>query len=209
MRKLLRQLELALVVLSFGAGSAFLLKMCYLSLAFNTIFGVLFLSALYLYLRLRHGVTFPLVLLLFVFAALQVDALGNFFRMYGKQFGPLQYDEFSHLMVQILVTPPIIWLLGKALEARGYQLSFGLTSYIAATSIFSLSAFYEIIELWDEVYFHGHRIWSTHDTAKDLQWDLVGIVLGIVVTSVVLRVAPALTFTSIRKPLLSRKGVPP
>jgi uncharacterized membrane protein YjdF len=209
MRKLLRQLEVALVVLSFVACSAFLLKMCYLSLAFNTIFGVLFLSALYLYLRLRHGVRFPLVLLVFVFAALQVDALGNFFRMYGKQFGPLQYDEFSHLVVQILVTPPIVWLLGKALEARGYHLSLGLTSYIAATSIFSLSAFYEIIELWDEVYFHGQRIWSTHDTAKDLQWDLVGIVLGIAVTSVVLRVAPALTFNGVGKPLLSRKGVPP
>jgi uncharacterized membrane protein YjdF len=209
MRKPLRQLEAALVVLTFIAGSAFLLKMCYLSLALNSIFGFLFLGALYIYLRLRHGLRFPLVLLIFVFAALQVDALGNFFRLYGKQFGPMQYDEFSHLTVQILVTPPIVWLLSKALNARGYHLSFGLTSYLAATSIFSLSAFYEIIELWDELHFHGQRIWSTHDTAKDLQWDLLGIVLGILVTSVVLRVAPALTFSDIRKPLLPTKGVPP
>ena len=53
----------------------------------------------------------PIVLLVLVFLALQVDALGNYFRMYGRQFGPMQYDEFSHLAVQVLVSPIIVWFI--------------------------------------------------------------------------------------------------
>jgi uncharacterized membrane protein YjdF len=50
---------------------------------------------------------------------------------------------------------------------------------VAAAVIFSLSAGYEIIELWDELYFGGQRIWSKYDTATDLQWDLLGILIGL------------------------------
>ncbi len=64
---LLRKLELPVALLLFVSGSAFLLKMCYLSLAFNTIFGVLFLAAVYGYVRVRHDINIPLVLLLLVF----------------------------------------------------------------------------------------------------------------------------------------------
>ena len=130
-------------------------------------------------------------MLALVFAVLQVDALGNYFRMYGQQFGPMQYDEFSHLTVQVLVTPIILWLVRQLLDRLGYQLSLKLTAFFAATIIFSLSAFYEIIELWDEVYFQGHRIWGPLDTANDLQWDLCGIVIGTLLAHVVLRAIEA------------------
>jgi len=187
MNEFLRRFEGPLVLFLFLAGAAFLVKMCYLSLTFNTAFGVFFLLAFYGYLRSRHNLSVPVMLLLLVFVALQIDALGNYFRMYGRQFGPLQYDEFSHLTVQVLVTPIVVWLAQQALERRGYRLSLGLTSFFAATTMFSLSAFYEILELWDEVYFHGQRIWNTHDTANDLQWDLTGILIGTVLANVVLR----------------------
>jgi len=187
MGRFIKRLEGTLVVLVFMAGAAFLLKMCYLSLLFNTIFALIFLIIFYSYIRVRHEIRLPLRLLLFVFAALQIDALGNYFRMYGRQFGPMQYDEFSHLTVQILVTPLIVWLVSKAWEKRGYDLPAGLTCFFAGTTIFSLSAFYEIIELWDEVYFHGQRIWSMHDTATDLQWDLVGILIGCLLASAAVR----------------------
>jgi len=71
-----------------------------------------------------------------------------------------------------------VWLMREALERFGHQLSLGFTTFFAGTTIFSLSAFYEVIELWDEVYFNGHRIWSLHDIANDLQFDLFGIILG-------------------------------
>lgn len=65
MAQINRQTEISLVVFMFLFGCAFLLKMCYLSLAFNTIFIGLFLTALYVYLGRRLGIRIPLVLLFF------------------------------------------------------------------------------------------------------------------------------------------------
>ena len=64
--------------------------------------------------------------------------------------------------------------------------------------MFSLSACYEIIELWDEVYFRGQRIWGPHDTANDLQWDLCGIIIGTVLA------LPLLKATESKRMLHSR-----
>ena len=183
----LRKFQALGVFLLILLGSAFLMKMCYLSLIFNSIFGLGFLTAVYLYCRTRHDLTVPLPLLAMVFAALQVDALGNYFRMYGQRFGPMQYDEFAHLMVQVLASPLIVWLMRYALARWGYHLPLKLTAFFAATTMFSISAAYEIIELWDELYAGGKRIWSLYDTATDLQWDLCGIILGTVLACCVLR----------------------
>src|SRR5688500_6819182 len=106
---LVRKFEVPLVILSLFAGAAFLTKMCYLSLAFNTLFVIAFLAAFHSYVRVRLNIRIPFMLLGLVFMALQVDALGNFFRLYGTQFGPMQYDEFSHMAVQVLISPVIVW----------------------------------------------------------------------------------------------------
>ena len=184
----LRRLNLPIVPVLLFAGAAFLARMCYLGLVFNIAFGVVFLSIVYVYARTRHGIKIPLPLLGLVFAALQVDALGNHFQMYGHTFGPMQYDEFSHLTVQVLVSPIIVWLVAQLLEKWGYRLPIGLTAFFAGTTVFSLSAAYEIIELWDELYLGGQRIWGKYDSATDLQWDLCGIVVGTLLASVLLRV---------------------
>ena len=180
--------EIPLGILSLAAGAAFLTKMCYLSLAFNTMFVVVFLTVFYLYVRHRLNIHVPIPLLVLVFLALQVDALGNFFRMYGQRFGPMQYDEFSHMAVQVLVSPIIVWFVNRLLHQHGYRLPFKLTAFFAATIVFSLSAAYEIIELWDEIYFGGRRIWGPYDTATDLQWDLCGIIVGTLFSCIILRI---------------------
>ncbi|HEV7902258.1 MAG TPA: hypothetical protein VGO96_00350 [Pyrinomonadaceae bacterium] len=51
----------------------------------------------------------------------------------------------------------------------------------------TLTAGYEIIELWDELYFGGQPIWSKHDAPNDLQWDFAGILIGAGLAYVVLR----------------------
>lgn len=180
-------LEIPVVLLTLFAGAAFLTKMCYLSLVFNTVFVAIFLALFYFYLNARLRIRIPVLLLGFVFVALQVDALGNYFRMYGRQFGPMQYDEFSHLMVQVLVSPIIIWLTGRIMHRNGYRMPLRLTAFFAATIVFSLSAIYEIIELWDEIYFGGRRIWGPYDSATDLQWDLCGIIVGTLFSCIMLR----------------------
>jgi uncharacterized membrane protein YjdF len=167
------------------AGAAFLTKMCYLSLAFNTVFVLVFLTIFYLYLRARLNLHVPVQLLGLVFVALQVDALGNFFRMYGQQFGPMHYDEFAHMSVQVLVSPLIVWLVTRLLQR--YRMPVALNAIFAATIVFTISAAYEIIELWDEIYFGGKRIWGPYDTATDLQWDLCGIIIGTLFSCIMLR----------------------
>ena len=207
MVQLRRSIELSLVAFLFLAGSAFLLKMCYLSLTFNTLFGLAFLGTVYAYVSVRYALKIPTLLLIFIFLALQVDALGNHFRMYGQQFGPIQYDEFSHMSVQALVTPVIVWLLMSLMNNLGYRLPLWLTSFFAATIMFSLAAFYEIIELWDELHFDGQRIWGPYDTASDLQWDLLGIVIGCVLATQVLkskRTAP-LMFSNLPESFVMRE----
>ena len=135
-----RYLEIPVVILSLLAGAAFLTKMCYLSLAFNTIFVIVFLTIFYFYVRSRLNIKIPVVLLGLVFLALQVDALGNFFHLYGQQFGPMQYDEFAHMMVQVLVSPIIVWLAGRVLQQIGYALPLKLTAFFAGSLVYSLSA---------------------------------------------------------------------
>lgn len=187
MERLIRRLELPIVAVLFIAGSAFLLKMAYLPVLTCTILGVLFLLAVYVYIRARYGIEIPLILLALVLGAVEVDALGNYFRMYGRHFGPVMYDEFSHMAVQALTAPMIVWLLREGIVRFGYRLPLGLVTFFAITVLFSLSAFYEVIELWDELYFRGQRIWSPHDAPNDLQWDMAGIIVGAVLTYLVLR----------------------
>ena len=187
MNRLIRHFEFPVVVLLFLAGSAFLLKMCYLSLLQNTICGALFLLAFYGYLHARYDIQIPPVLLLLVLAAVEVDAVGNYFRMYGQQFGPIMYDEFAHMAVQALTSPIILWLVREATLRSGYHLPLGLITFFSIVTLFSVTGFYEIIELWDELYFRGQRIWSPHDAPNDLQWNLAGIIIGAVSTYVVMK----------------------
>src|SRR5215218_7562934 len=194
-RSSLRYLEVPAVMIALLAGAAFLTKMCYLSLVFNTIFVLIFLTLFYSYVRVRLNIQIPLILLALVFLALQVGALGNFFRMYGRQFGPMQYDEFAHMTVQVLVSPVIVWFMGRLLHQHGYRLPLSLTAFFSATTVFSISAAYEIIELWDEIYLGGKRIWGSYDTASDLQWDLCGIIVGTLFSCIMLR-----TFQPVYRP---------
>lgn len=194
--RVLRYFEIPVVLLSLFAGAAFLTKMCYLSLAFNSVFVIVFLALFYFYVRARLKIEIPFVLLALVFGALQVDALGNYFRMYGQKFGPIQYDEFAHMMVQVLISPIIVWLVGRTLDRFGYSLPLKLTAFIAAGMVFCLSAIYEIIELWDELYFGGKRIWGPYDSATDLQWDLCGIIIGTIFATIILSSSRRRVFVS-------------
>ena len=188
MNKWLERLQLPITFALLVAGTAFLLKMCYLPLITCTLLGGAWLAAVYWYVRARYKISMPPALLLLVFAALQVDALGNFFSMYGRNIvGGVMYDEFAHLAVQALVMPLIVWLLREMLGRFGHPLPLGLSIFFAVAVFFSLSAFYEIIELWDERYFGGQRIWSKHDAPNDLQWDFAGILIGALLAYVVLR----------------------
>jgi uncharacterized membrane protein YjdF len=183
----LKRFELPFLILLTIAIIAFLLKLPYLPTGLIAGLILLLVVVGYGYLRILYGLSIPLVVALLLIAAVQVDALGNYFHMYGREFGPVMYDEFSHFATSGLTIPAIIWLLKAVIERRGYRLSLGLITLFGITCSYSAAAFYEVIELWDELYFSGKRIWSPYDAPNDLQWDLAGKLVGALVTYLVFK----------------------
>ena len=178
---------LVIATLIVSAGVVFLINTPYLSVPFNSVFVSGFLAVTYLFVRKQFGVHIPLVLLALVFVALQVDAMGNYFHWYRPDVKPIRYDEFAHLVVPTLIMPMIVWVALRLFDVADVRAPLGLVATFAATLMLSLAAFYEILELWDDKYFGGHRIWSVFDTSEDLQWDFAGIVLGTLLARLLLR----------------------
>ncbi|HEY7547593.1 MAG TPA: hypothetical protein VID27_22035, partial [Blastocatellia bacterium] len=61
-------------------------------------------------------------------------------------------------------------------------------AFLSVTITFSFTAYYEILELWDEKFFGGKRLWSPTDSANDLQFGLAGIVLAALITATVFKI---------------------
>lgn len=181
------RVALALVSLVAASAVVFLVNTPYLSVGVNSVVVSGYLAAVYAFARKQFGLHIPILLLALVFLALQVDALGNYFHWYRPDTKPIRYDEFAHLIVQTLIMPMIVWIALRLFDLSKARLPFWLVSAFAGTLMFSLSAFYEVIEYWDDTYFGGRRIWSVFDTAEDLQWDFVGILLGLVLARTLLR----------------------
>lgn len=174
------------VILIVGT-AAYLLRLPYLGEFWGSLLGGALLATGYGYLRSFEHIRVPLVLLVLLFAAAQVDLLGNYFGMYGQPFGPVQYDEFSHMAASALSIPIFVWFLSVLAAQYCQRLPLSLVAVMAVSLGLSASAIYEIIELWDARYFGNRRIWGPFDTPNDLQWDFLGMVIGALLAAVVLR----------------------
>lgn len=185
-----KRFEIPIIAALLIAGSAFLLKMAYLRIWYSTPICVLWLWAIYAFVRARYGIRIPLVLLLLVYVSVALDGLGNLFGLYGVKYRYVQYDEFTHTAIPALTMPVVVWLLRAGLGHFGYRLPLGLVVFFALTTMFTLSGFYEVIELWDDKYMHpepGMRIHGAYDTPNDLQCDLIGMIAGGLLAFVVLK----------------------
>lgn len=175
-----------LILVSLGL-IIFLIKLPYLPTWLIALVTLLLMAVGWGHLRARYGLSLPPVTLALLAGAVAVDGLGNAFHLYGRTFGPLMYDAFAHLVASALTVPAVIWVLGEVLHRRGQRLSLGWITVFGITGSFSVDAFYEVLELWDELYFGGQRIWGPYDAPRDLQWDLIGILIGASVTYAVNR----------------------
>ncbi len=175
-----------LILVSLGL-IIFLIKLPYLPTWLIALVTLLLMAVGGGHLRARYGLSLPPVILALLAGAVAVDGLGNAFHLYGRTFGPLMYDAFAHLVASALTVPVVIWVLGEVLHRRGQRLSLGWITVFGITGSFSVDAFYEVLELWDELYFGGQRIWGPYDAPRDLQWDLIGILIGASVTYAVRR----------------------
>ncbi len=181
MNKAVKRFEIPIVAGLLIWGTVFLFKMAYLRIWISTPICVLYLWAIYAHVKARYGVKIPLSLLFLVWVAVALDGLGNLFDLYNTKFKYFQYDEFTHTAVPALAMPVVVWLLRAGLEHFGYRLPLGVVTFFAVTTMFTVSGFYEIVELWDDKYMWpqpGMRIHGPYDTPNDLQCDLLGMAIG-------------------------------
>ncbi len=173
--------------LVLAAYTALLIRMPYRAPLVNGFYAVLALSSFYLYLRLRLNIRLPAQLLLCLVVSVVLDIIGNQYNLFSRTFGFLPYDVITHFTASGLSLAAIMWLLLKLTNRFDYRLPLGFVAFFSVTTTFSLSAYYEILELVDEQFFGGHRIWTTHDTVHDLASDLGGIVFAAIIYMVAIR----------------------
>lgn len=162
-------------------GTIFLLKMAYLRIWYTTPICIAWLAAIYVYVKQRFDVKIPIALFALVYGSVALDGLGNLFGWYSTSYKYIQYDEFTHTAIPAMTAPVIVWLLVEGLKRFGYRLPLALVTFFAITTMFTISGFYEVVELWDDKYMHpqpGMRIHGPYDTPNDLQCDLLGMTVG-------------------------------
>jgi uncharacterized membrane protein YjdF len=176
-------------------GVVFLLKLPHLKVWKIMLICPSYLWAVYVFVKTRYGVKIPLSLLFLVLASVALDSVGNLrfggaLSMYDTKFSYFQYDEFAHTAVPALIAPVVVWLLRAGLDYFGHRLPLGFVTLFAMTIMFTISGFYEIVELWDDKYMWpapGMRIHGAYDTANDLQCDLIGMTVGGLMAYVILK----------------------
>jgi len=179
----------------FIAKSFLLIRMPYRGVELNALYTLLIILSFYLYLRLRQQINPPIILLFFLAGAVGADVSGNYFQMYGYAIGPVMYDEFTHFLGPALSLPPTMWALRETLRKSEIKLPNSLLAFFSISITFAFSAYYEILELWDEQFLGGKRLWTPTDSANDLQFGLLGILLSTILTLMVFKLFEKKTHT--------------
>ena len=195
MNNLVKRFEALIIAGLLVWGTVFLLKLPHLHIWVIMPVCIAYLWAIYAFVKARYGVKIPMTLLFLVWGSVALDSIGNikfgdFQGLYNTKFTYFQYDEFTHTLIPALVAPVIVWLLRAGLDYFGYRLPLGLVTFFAMTIMFTVSGFYEIVELWDDKYMWpapGMRIHGAYDTANDLQCDMLGLTVGGLMAYVILK----------------------
>lgn len=168
-------------VISFSLKSLFLIGLPYREWPVNTVYTVSLLLFFYCFFRFRQGLRAPVLVLISLAIAVAVDVLGNKFGFYGHPFGPLQdYDEFAHFFGSGFSSVAAFWILRAGTQRMGFKLSNKLLGFLATSVAFAYCGWYEILELWDEYWWsHFERIHWWYDTANDLLYDFLGVIVFI------------------------------
>ncbi len=120
---------------------------------------------------------------LILVASLGLDAFGDFFHFYGKYDW---WDQFVHLFVNAVVCFTLFIVI-SAFWIDKFKFSLllktgrlKLSLLLAAASTISLTALYEIEEYLEDIIFHTNRLGPGTDTANDLFFNLVGVLIAVV-----------------------------
>ena len=126
----------------------------------------------------RYQIDLPWFVIFALAVGVWLDAAGNFAHFYANL---TWWDDFTHVIGTMAVAVAIfvsLYYLNKQNKIRLGK--FGLSLFTVSLSML-LSSFYEVTEYWGDLMFATNRIGAKFDTASDLQWNLLGAVLVVLV----------------------------
>lgn len=175
-------------IIGFAAKSYLLIRLPYREWYINTIYTTLIIGWFYCYFRFRMKATPPLFIVFCLAFAIGIDVAGNVFHLYGQKFFGIDYDEYTHLLGSGSSLVPVMWAFRTTTRRMGFRLPNDLAAFVSVTITFSLTAYYEILELWDELFYGDFtRLWTPRDSANDLMWNLAGIIVAAFLAAQVFR----------------------
>ena len=177
---------LAAGVLALIGFTVLLIRMPYRPPVVTTLYSALAVFSFYAYFRWRLGIRMPAVFFVGLGLGVLLDIIGNQYGFFSRRVALIPYDVITHFVTCGLAAIPIMWLLLALIDRFNYRLPLGMVTFFAVTTTLSLAAFYEVLELWDELLLGGHRLWTPRDTPQDLGSDLGGAFLGAVLYALVL-----------------------
>lgn len=175
-------------IIGFAAKSYLLIRLPYREWYINSMYTTLIIGWFYCYFRFRFKARPPLFIVFCLAFAIGIDVVGNFFGLYGRKFFGVDYDEYTHLLGSASSLVPVMWAFRATTRRMGFRLPNDLVAFVSVTITFSLTAYYEILELWDELFYGDFtRLWTPRDSANDLMWNLAGIIVAALLATQVFR----------------------
>ena len=166
-------------IIGFVAKSALLVRLPYREWYINSFWTGLIIAYFYCFFRFRYKATPPLITVFCLMMAVLMDVIGNVFHLYNTAILGIQYDDYTHFLGSACSLVPAMWVFRTTSRRMGIRLPADMMGFLSVCITFSLCSWYEVLELWDEQFWGDMtRIWTTQDTAKDLQWDLAGIIFA-------------------------------
>lgn len=132
--------------------------------------GILWLDGT---LRRRGGALTNLTIL-FIMAAVWLDALGNFQHLYG---GFWWWDRVTHAVGGLAVSALFIDLSLAWRRLSKFSVPVSLTLWFGFLAGQFLAAMYEVSEWLGDMWFHTERVRGPYDTPHDLFFNAVGGVI--------------------------------
>lgn len=142
------------------------------------------LSSLILFFVIRrlriYGAQLPWTTAWLVAIGVWFDAMGNFVHFY-QRFG--WWDKLAHGVGSAAAALALFALFSALQDLGRIRLTRWLTALFAVSCTTLLAAMYEITEFLGDQWFATHRVTDLYDTADDLLWNTVGVMLVIAVAS--------------------------
>lgn len=127
-----------------------------------------------------YGACLPWVTAWLVAIGVWFDALGNFINFYSRFSW---WDKLAHGIGSAAAALALFALLNGLQHLGRIRLTRWLTALFAMSCTTLLAAIYEISEYLGDQWFATHRVTDLYDTADDLLWNTIGVVLVIALAS--------------------------